>query len=82
MALSPACRKKLGGLADHAERLIRDVIRERGGTAANVNKAGLWADRTLAEAASAAVENDDETAETAIKIAKQAKRLGRKRRTE
>ena len=47
-----------------------------GGTASNVNQAGQWADRTLGETAEAASENP--SAETAIKIVKQAGRLGEK----
>ena len=75
--LSEAMRKKLGGLANRASEKVRDVIRSRGGSAANVNEAGPWADATLADTAKAAV-NGDTTAETAIKIAKQAGRLGQK----
>jgi hypothetical protein len=51
------------------------VINERGGIQANVREAGPWADRTLAEAADAAVKKD-KSAEKAIKITKQARRLG------
>lgn len=54
---------------------MRDVIRSRSGTASNVNQAGPWADKTLGETAEAAT-NGNSTAETAIKIAKQAGRLG------
>ena len=73
--LSKATRKKLGNLADRAGEKVRDVIRSRGGTAANVNQAGPWADKTLGETAEQAVAGNP-TAETAIKIAKQAGRLG------
>jgi hypothetical protein len=75
--LGPAARKKLGRLAAHAERTIRDMIRERGGSEANVREAGPWAGKTLADAAEAAV-NNDKTAAKAIIIVKQAKRLGEK----
>lgn len=75
--LSEAVRKKLGSLADRANEKVRDVIRNRGGTAANVNATGPWADATLAETVRAAM-NGDTTAETAIKIVKQASRLGQK----
>jgi hypothetical protein len=75
MPLSRAARKKLGGLADDAEKRVRDVIKQRGGTAANVRETGHWADETLGETAQAAVEGDA-TAEKAIKIVKQARRLG------
>ena len=73
--LSPSARKELGNLADRAGEKIRDVIRSRGGSAANVNQVGHWADRTLGDAAKAAA-NGDATAKTAIKIAKAAARLG------
>ena len=53
------------------------MVRERGGTAANVRQAGPWANKTLAETAEAAAQ-DDQTAASAIKIVKQAKRLGQK----
>jgi len=75
--LSAAVRKKLGNLAERAGEKVSDVIRSRGGTASNVNQAGQWADKTLEETAKAAL-GGDETAETAIKIAKQASRLGQK----
>ncbi|HEY2910374.1 MAG TPA: DUF6334 family protein [Gemmataceae bacterium] len=52
------------------------MIRERGGSASNVRQAGPWAEKTLADTAEAAA-NGDRTAATAIKIVKQAKRLGR-----
>jgi hypothetical protein len=41
----------------------------------NVREAGHWADRTLADTAEAAVKGNT-TAEKAIKIVKQARRLG------
>lgn len=75
MALSPAAARKLGGLAGDAGRTVAEMIRERGGSAANVRRAGPWATRTLGETADAAVAGDA-TAETAIKIVKQARRLG------
>jgi RHS repeat-associated protein len=75
--LSGRARSKLGNLADRAAEKVRDVIRSRGGSGANVNQAGPWADRTLGETAEAAARGDS-SAETAIKIAKQAGRLGQK----
>lgn len=75
--LSSAAKKKLGNLASRASEKVRDVIRSRGGTASNVKQAGPWADKTLGETAQAAVDGNP-TAETAIKIAKQAARLGQK----
>jgi RHS repeat-associated protein len=76
-ALTKSEARKLGGLASRAEEKVAEVIRSRGGTGANVREAGPWAQKTLAETAKAAT-NGDATAETAIKIAKQAGRLGQK----
>ena len=73
--LSSGARKKLGSLAGRAGEQVRDVIRSRGGTGANVKQVGRWADKSLGETAQAAVDGDP-TAETAVKIAKQAGRLG------
>jgi hypothetical protein len=67
MALNRATRRKLGKLAGDAD--------QRGGNAANVRQAGPWANQTLAQTAEAAVQGDS-IAETAIKIVKQARRLG------
>jgi hypothetical protein len=78
-ALTPAETKKLGGLAKRADEKVADVIRSRGGTAANVREAGPWAQKTLAETAKAAVKGDS-TAVKAIKIAKDASRLAQKKR--
>jgi hypothetical protein len=75
MDLSPAARKRLGKLAGDAERVIAELLVERGGTASNVRQAGHWSHKKLGEAAEAAV-NGDRAATTAIKIVKQAKRLG------
>ena len=75
MKLTPAARRKLGGLADDAERTVAEMIRDRGGTASNVRQAGPWAVLTLGDTAEAAVAGDA-TAESAIKIVKQARRLG------
>jgi hypothetical protein len=77
MALSKAARRKLANLAESAGRSVAEMIRERGGSASNVRQAGPWAEKSLAETAEAAV-NGDRTAATAIKIVKQAKRLGEK----
>jgi hypothetical protein len=73
--LTPSELKKLGGLSNRAEEKVADVIRSRGGNASNVREAGAWAQKTLAETAKAAT-GGDKAAETAIKIAKQAGRLG------
>ena len=75
--LTPSEVRKLGGLANRAEEKVADVIRSRGGNAGNVRQAGEWAQKTLGETAQAATQGDS-TAETAIKIAKQAGRLGQK----
>jgi hypothetical protein len=74
MPLSRAARRILGNLTDHEDRTVADMIRERGGNASNVRRAGPWADRTLDTAKAAA--QGDLTAATAIKIVKQARRLG------
>ena len=75
MNLSRTAARKLGSLAGRAEEKIRDLILGRGGTASNVRQAGHWADKKLGEAAEAAAQGD-RSAETAIKLVKQAKRLG------
>lgn len=77
MALGPAAIRKLGSLAGDAERTVAEMIRERGGSASNVRMAGHWANRTLGETATAAVAGDA-SAKTAIKIVKDARRLGDK----
>jgi RHS repeat-associated protein len=75
--LTKSEQKKLGNLASRAKEKVADVIRSRGGNAANVRQAGPWAEKTLAETAKAASSGDGAAA-TAIKIAKQAGRLGQK----
>jgi hypothetical protein len=75
MALSRAARRKLGNLVDEADRAIAEVILERGGNASNVRQAGHWSGKSLGETAEAAAQGD-QAAATAIKIVKQAKRLG------
>jgi hypothetical protein len=75
MVLSRAAGKKLGNLEARADDKVSDLIMERGGNASNVRQSGHWADRKLGEAAEAAVQGD-RSAETAIKIVKQARRLG------
>jgi len=73
--MSSRARRKLGNLVEFAERTVADMIRERGGNASNVRQAELWAEKTLEETAEAAARGDA-SAETAIKIVKQARRLG------
>jgi hypothetical protein len=75
MALNRATRRRLGKLAGDSDRTVAEMILQRGGNAANVREAGPWANKTLAQTAEAAVQGD-RTAETAIKIVKQARRLG------
>ncbi len=75
MNLSRAASKKLGNLAGRSDENVGDLIVERGGNASNVRQTGHWANRNLGEAAEAAVQGD-QSAATAIKIVKQAKRLG------
>jgi hypothetical protein len=77
MGLGKAARRILRNLLDRADDVVADLIRERGGTASNVRKAGHWADKTLGETATAAAQ-DDMTAVKAIKIVKDARRLGEK----
>jgi RHS repeat-associated protein len=75
--LTKSEQRKLGNLASRAKEKVGDVIRSRGGTGANVRRAGPWAEKTLAETAKAAT-NGDRAAATAIKIVKEARRLGQK----
>ena len=75
MALSRAARRKLGNLVGDADSTVAEMILQRGGNAANVRETGPWANKSLAETAEAAVQGD-KAAGTAIKIVKQARRLG------
>jgi hypothetical protein len=77
MKITKAIRRKLGTLVGLADQTVAKVIRARGGVAANAREAGLWAEKTPGEPARSAVEGDPEAA-SAIKIAKQARRLGEK----
>lgn len=77
MKLTRATRCLLGRLVDLVDQTVAEVIRARGGNAANVREAGPWAHKTLGETAEAGVQGD-KTAIKAIKIAKDARRLGRK----
>ena len=70
-------RNKLGTLIAFADRTVAEMIRTRGGNASNVRESGQWAYSTLEETAIAAVDGD-RSAATAIKIVKDAARLGRK----
>jgi hypothetical protein len=73
--MSPAARRALGNLIGHANRTVAEMVRDRGGNASNVRQTGPWAHKTLEETAEAAAKGDA-TAATAIKIVKQARRLG------
>jgi len=75
--LSKAARDVLGDLIDNAGETVGAVIRARGGNASNVREVGHWAYRSLGEAAEMAAAGDPLAAK-AVKIAKQAGRLGRK----
>ena len=75
--LTKSVRNKLGNLASRADELVTDVIRSRGGSGSNVQKIGEWAQRTMKEAAEAAVKGDA-GAEAAIKMAKQAATKGQR----
>ncbi len=77
MKLSKAAKQKLGTLVDLADQFVAEVIRARGGNAANVREVGHWAQGSLGEAAKAAAQGDKDAAK-AIKIVKQAHRLGKK----
>ncbi len=77
MKLSKAAWDLLGTLVDLADQTVAEVIRARGGVAANVREAGPWANQSLGETAMAGVQGD-KTAIKAVKIAKDARRLGRK----
>jgi hypothetical protein len=77
MRISKPVRKILGTLLDQADRVVADLIRERGGTGSNVRESGHWAMRSLFETATAAA-SGDMTAVKAIKIVKDARRLGEK----
>ncbi len=75
--MSPGARRRLGNLVHLADRTVVEMIRERGGNASNVRQAGTWAKKSLGETAEAAARGEA-TAATAIKIVKQARRLGEK----
>jgi hypothetical protein len=77
MKLSKAAAKILRNLADQADRTVAEVILERGGTASNVRAAGHWATQPLGKVAEAAA-GGDAGAVKAIKIVKDARRLGQK----
>ncbi len=68
--------RKLGDdLAQHQAEIVRDVIISRGGSGANVQETGPWANQSLRAAAIGALQGSKQ-AEKAVKIVKQARRLG------
>jgi hypothetical protein len=77
MELTKSARRILINLFDDADRIVAEVIRKRGGSAANVREAGHWASWRLGDVAEAAAEGDA-GAVKAIKIVKGARRLGEK----
>ncbi|MBX9681727.1 MAG: hypothetical protein K2X38_23460 [Gemmataceae bacterium] len=77
MSIPKKVRDKLGTLIDLASLTVAEAIRQRGGTAKNVRQTGHWAEKTVLEAATEAVSGDP-LAVTAIKIVKDARRLGEK----
>jgi RHS repeat-associated protein len=78
MALSPKAAKILGGLGPLATKTVAEVIRLRGGGGSQVQKVATHLQNlTLGEVARRAA-GGDEAAKTAIKVAKDAKRLHEK----
>ena len=77
MKLSRAAKSILGNLVGEAGRIVAELIRERGGKASNVRAAGHWATHSLGEVAQAAA-SGDASAVKAIKIVKDARRLGQR----
>jgi hypothetical protein len=69
--------RNLGNLGGRAGERSADVAVSRGASGANVRQMGHWADKPLGEVAKAAA-NGDRSAATALKIVKQAGRLGQK----
>jgi hypothetical protein len=77
MKLSKTAQRVLGTLLGQADRLVSEMIRERGGNAANVRETGHWANRRLGEVAMA-VALGDRSALKAMKIVKRAQHYGRR----
>ena len=75
--IDQSSHRVLGNLTAQLDQLVSELIRERGGSAANVREAGHWAEKSLGEVAVAAAEGDI-GAVKAIKIVKNAHRLGSK----
>jgi RHS repeat-associated protein len=78
MALSPKAAKILGNLGGQAAKTIAQLIRLRGGGGSQINAVATYLrNLSLGEVAERAA-GGDEAAKTAIKIVKDAKRLGEK----
>jgi hypothetical protein len=69
--------RKLGDLNGVKHENVGTLIVARGGTGANVREAGVWAEETLLSTVQSALAGNAE-AEKAVKIVKQARRLGEK----
>lgn len=72
-----AATRILGNLGGRANERAADVARDRGASGQNIREMGHWADKPLKEVAQAAAKGDASAAK-AIKIVKQAARLGDK----
>jgi RHS repeat-associated protein len=75
--LPKSLQRKLGNLAGRAGERAGAVAKERGASAANLNKMGHWRDASLQSIAEAAARGD-QSAERALKIVKQGVRLGQR----
>ena len=69
--------RNLGNLGSRAGERAADVAKSRGATGANLREMGPWADKPLGEVARAAAQGNQEAAK-ALKIVKEAARLGQK----
>ncbi|KQZ17943.1 hypothetical protein ASD47_10835 [Caulobacter sp. Root1472] len=75
--VTPSVASKLGTLTSRAGEQTGDVARSRGASAAVVREMGPWANKPLGETAQAAVRGDTK-AQQAIKLTKDANRLGQR----
>lgn len=75
--LTKGGKSAIGTLAADKDKTVAQVIKERGGGGSQVQEAGHWAQETLGDCANAAAAKDA-SAVTALKIAKDAKRLAGK----
>jgi len=72
-----ATPRNLGNLGTRAGEIASDVAKSRGASGANIREMGPWADKPLGEVARAAAQGNKEAAK-ALKIVKEAARLGQK----